>query len=162
MTKAKSLDPVPYNVDTLQDDDIITRALAILSARIKSGPIMGSPSEVRNYLILQAAKHDACEVFGVLFLDAQHRVIEFREMFRGTLTQTSVYPREVVRAALELGAASVVLTHNHPSGSTTPSRADETLTQTLKAALCLVDTRVLDHIITAGIESISMAEMGLM
>ena len=89
-------------------------------------------------------------------------MIGFRKMFRGPLTQTRVFPGEVVRAALELNAACVVLSHNHPSGSTSPSRADEFLTQTLKAALALIDTRVLDHIITAGNASASMAEMGLM
>lgn len=121
----------------------------------------GQPRAVREYLTVQAAKHDAREVFSVLFLDAQNRAIEFRELFYGTLTQTSVYPREVVRAAMDLKAAAIILTHNHPSGSTQPSRADEQLTSTLKSALALVDVRVLDHIITAGGESLSMAERGL-
>ena len=98
----------------------------------------------------------------MLFLDAQHRVIETEEMFRGTLTQTSVYPREVVKAALTHNAAAVILAHNHPSGSTTPSRADELLTQTLKAALTLVDVRVLDHMVVTTGEVLSMAERGLM
>jgi DNA repair protein RadC len=96
-----------------------------------------------------------------MFLDAQNRVIEFKELFAGTLAQTSVYPREVVREALRLNAAAVILSHNHPSGETRPSRADEVLTSTLKTALALVDVRVLDHIITAGGESLSMAEKGL-
>ena len=102
------------------------------------------------------------EVFGVLFLDSQNKVLQYREMFFGTLTQTSVYPREVARIALELGAASVILTHNHPSGSVEPSRADIHLTNTLKSALALVDVRVLDHIIIGGVDSLSMAEKGLM
>ena len=157
-------DPAIYSVDTpapSSDDGIIARALAILDARIKAGPLMGSPAAVRAYLTLQAAKHDGREVFSVMFLDSQNRVIEFKELFFGTLTQTSVYPREVVRAALALNAASVILTHNHPSGVPTPSRADEMLTSTLKSALSLVDVRVLDHIITAGGQSLSMAERGL-
>lgn len=160
---AHSIDAPAYLVTTAQQDDdsIIARALAILAARIKAGPLMGSPREVREYLTVQAAKHDGREVFSVLFLDAQNRVIEFKELFSGTLTQTSVYPREVVREALRLNAAAVILSHNHPSGSTQPSRADEQLTSTLKSALALVDVRVLDHIITAGGESLSMAERGL-
>ena len=160
---AHSNAPAIYSVVAAADSDdgIIARALAILAARIKSGPLMGSPREVREYLTVQAAKHDGREVFSVLFLDAQNRAIEFRELFYGTLTQTSVYPREVMRAALDLKAAAIILTHNHPSGSTQPSRADELLTSTLKTALALVDVRVLDHIITAGGDSLSMAEKGL-
>ena len=98
----------------------------------------------------------------VLFLDAQNRVIASEEMFRGTLTQTSVYPREVVKRALERNAAAVILAHNHPSGVAEPSRADEALTQTLRAALALIDTRVLDHFIVAGSGVLSMAERGLL
>ena len=164
MNAAHSIDAPAYLAAPAQqqdDDSIIARALAILAARIKGGPLMGSPREVREYLTVQAAKHDGREVFSVLFLDAQNRAIEFRELFYGTLTQTSVYPREVMRAALDLKAAAIILTHNHPSGSTQPSRADEQLTSTLKSALALVDVRVLDHIITAGGESLSMAEKGL-
>jgi DNA repair protein RadC len=163
MNAAHSIDAPVYLVAPAQQDDdsIIARALAILAARIKAGPLMGGPREVREYLTMQAAKHNGREVFSVLFLDAQNRVIEFRELFFGTLTQTSVYPREVVRAAIEINSASIILTHNHPSGNTQPSRADELLTSTLKTALALVDVRVLDHIITAGGQSLSMAERGL-
>lgn len=162
MNAVHSIDAPAYTVAPASDEDsIIARALAILAARIKAGPIMDSPRVVREYLTVQAARHDAREVFGVMFLDAQNRVIEFKELFAGTLAQTSVYPREVVREALRLNAAAVILSHNHPSGETRPSRADEVLTSTLKTALALVDVRVLDHIITAGGESLSMAEKGL-
>lgn len=161
MHTARSIDAPAYLVGSHHDDDIIALALAILTRRVASGPALGSPSLVKQYLILEAAKHDGCEAFSVLFLDAQNNVIEFREMFRGTLTQTSVYPREVVKAALKLNAAAVILTHNHPSGSLEPSRADELLTQTLKSSLSLVDVRVLDHVITAAGNSVSMAERGL-
>ena len=102
------------------------------------------------------------EIFAVLFLDARHQLLAMEEMFRGTLTQTSVYPREVVKRALERNAAAVMLAHNHPSGVAEPSRADEFLTQTLKTALALVDVRVLDHVIVAAGQSVSMAERGLM
>ena len=101
-------------------------------------------------------------MFAALFLDAQHRLVALEELFRGTLTQTSVYPREVVLRALHHHAAAVVLAHNHPSGQVAPSRADEALTQTLKAALSLVDVRVLDHIIVAPGQALSMAEQGLL
>lgn len=101
------------------------------------------------------------EVFVVMFLDAQNRLIAAEEMFRGTLTQTSVYPREIVKRAIEHNAASVIFAHNHPSGNTTPSRADEQLTYTLKSALQLIDIRVLDHVIVSGNQSLSFAEHGL-
>jgi DNA repair protein RadC len=100
-------------------------------------------------------------VFVCIWLDAQHRVIRFDEPFRGTLTQTSVYPREIVKAALEVNAAAVIFAHNHPSGAAQPSRADELLTRSLKEALALVDIKVLDHFIVAGNQAISFAERGL-
>lgn len=98
----------------------------------------------------------------LLFLDSQHRLLALEELFRGTLSQTSVYPREVVVRALHHHASAVVLAHNHPSGSVEPSRADELITQTLKAALALVDVRVLDHVIVAPGQALSLAERGLM
>ncbi len=131
-----------------------------LAQQLKERELIDSPQAVRDYLQLQLAGR-AHEVFAVLFLDAQNRLIVLEEMFRGTLTQSSVYPREVVLRALHHNAAGVVLAHNHPSGSVQPSRADESLTQTLKAALALVDVRVLDHIIVAAGKSLSMAERGL-
>ena len=124
---------------------------------------MSSPGAAKDYLRLLLANRGH-EVFVVLFLDVQNRVIACEEMFRGTLTQTSVYPREVVKRTLELNAAAVILAHNHPSGNVDPSRADEVLTQTLRAALALVDARVLDHFIVAGNGNsiLSMAERGLL
>jgi DNA repair protein RadC len=129
--------------------------------QLKEREVFGSPDAVKHYLQLQLA-HKPHEVFAVLFLDAQHRLIAMEELFRGTLTQTSVYPREVVRRALQVEAAAVVLAHNHPSGTVQPSRADESLTQTLKSALALIDVRVLDHVIVAQGQSFSMAERGLL
>jgi DNA repair protein RadC len=102
------------------------------------------------------------EVFVCIWLDAQHRVIKFDEQFRGTLTQTSVYPREIVKAALAANAAAVIFAHNHPSGAAQPSRADELLTRNLKDALALVDVKVLDHFIVAGNQALSFAERGLL
>ena len=98
----------------------------------------------------------------MIFLDTQQRLIAFEELFRGTLAQTSVYPREVVKRALALNAAAVVLAHNHPSGVAEPSRADEALTQALRSALALVDVRVLDHLVVAGADVRSFAELGLL
>ncbi len=161
MNAAHTIEAPTYGADRTEDDSIIARAMAILAARIKQGPAMQSPDVVRKYLTVKAAQHEAREVFGVMFLDCQNHLIEYREMFFGTLNQTSVYPREVARAALELKAAACILTHNHPSGDTAPSRADELLTKTLKTALALVDVNVLDHVITGGGKSLSMAEQGL-
>ena len=132
-----------------------------LSQRLKEREVFHTPGAVKQYLQLQLA-HKNHEVFAVLFLDSQNRMLALEELFRGTLSQTSVYPREVVMRALHHQAAAVVLSHNHPSGSVQPSRADEHLTQTLKASLALVDVRVLDHIIVGQGQALSMAESGLM
>ncbi len=122
---------------------------------------LNSPREVRDYLRLILGRTDR-EVFVALFLDAQHRVIATDELFHGTLTQTSVYPREVVKAALARNAAAVIFAHNHPSGVAEPSHADELLTRSLKSALGLVDVQVLDHFIVAGGRVMSFAERGLL
>jgi DNA repair protein RadC len=132
-----------------------------LSQRLKEREAFQTPNAVKQYLQLQLA-HKNHEVFAVLFLDSQNRMLAMEELFRGTLSQTSVYPSEVVMRALHHQAAAVVLSHNHPSGSVQPSRADEHLTQTLKASLALVDVRVLDHIIVGQGQALSMAESGLM
>jgi DNA repair protein RadC len=122
---------------------------------------MSSPAAVREYLRLNMAALDR-EVFAVLYLDAQNRVLALEELFAGTLTQTSVFPREVVRNALARNAAAVIFAHNHPSGLAEPSRADELLTQALKQALALVDVKVLDHFIVGGDTAMSFAERGLL
>lgn len=140
---------------------VLELARRALAERLKERPAFDSPDAVKNYLRLAIGTRSH-EVFAVLFLDAQHRLIAMEELFRGTLTQTSVYPREVASRALHLHAAAVVLAHNHPSGCAEPSRADETLTQALKAALALLDVRVLDHVIVARDTALSMAERGLM
>ncbi len=146
---------------TKTQNPIVRQALALLACEMRETDVLAAPNAVKDYLRLTLATRPH-EVFAVVFLDAQNRVIATEEMFRGTLTQTSVYPREVVIEALAKNAAAVILCHNHPSGSTTPSRADEALTQTLKAALVLVDVRVLDHLIVTPGEVFSFAEHGLM
>lgn len=140
---------------------VIELARRAVAEQLRSREVFGSPDAVKHYLQLHLA-HRPHEVFAGLFLDAQNRLIAMEELFRGTLTQTSVYPREVVLKALEHHAAAVVLAHNHPSGTVQPSRADEALTQALKASLALVDVRVLDHVIVAPGQALSMAERGLM
>jgi len=139
---------------------VLELARRALAQRMRERTVMDSPQAVRDFWQLHLASR-SYEVFAVLFLDAQHRMLAMEEMFRGTLTQTSVYPREVVKRALHHQASAVVLAHNHPSGSVQPSRADEMLTHTLKAALALLDVRVLDHIIVSQGQSLSMAEQGL-
>ena len=139
---------------------VLELARRAMAQRLQERPVFSDPGAVKHYLQLHLAAKPH-EVFAVLFLDAQNRLLGMEELFRGSLTQTSVYPREVVLRALHYQAAAVVLAHNHPSGSVQPSRADEALTHTLKAALALVDVRVLDHIIVAAGESCSMAEKGL-
>ena len=142
-------------------DEVLSQVRRVLSHRVRRGAVMSSPEAVKDYLRVEIGLLEH-EVFGVLFLDAQHRIIAFKPMFRGTVTQTSVYPREVVKESLVLNVAAVILAHNHPSGAVEPSRADEFLTQTLKTALALVDVRVLDHLVVAGADVCSFSERGLL
>ena len=140
---------------------VIELARRALAQELAHRPAFDHPTKVKDYLKLQLGKLPH-EVFAVMFFDAQTRLLKFEEMFRGTLTQTSVYPREVVKRALDLHAASVVLAHNHPSGVAQPSKADEHLTLNLINALKLVDVRVLDHFVVGEGEVISFAERGLL
>lgn len=133
----------------------------VLLEKARTSSALASPGSVRDYLRLSLASREH-EVFVCIWLDAQHRVLEAQELFRGTLTQTSVYPREVVKNALRVNAAAVIFAHNHPSGLAQPSAADELLTRNLKDALSLVETRVLDHFIVAGNQALSFAERGLL
>ena len=136
-------------------------ARRLLREEMTQGDALTSPEAVRDYLRLSLASLPH-ETFVVLFLDSQHRLLAADELFRGTLAQTSVYPREVVKAALARNAAAVIFAHNHPSGVAEPSRADELLTQALKQALALVDIRTLDHFVVAGHRVVSFAERGLL
>ncbi len=149
------------NTIPANDDAIIAAALTILEGRMrKPGAAMTSPTAVRDYLRLSVSTLGH-EVFVVIFVDAQHRVIACEELFRGTLTQTAVYPREVVKRALAHNAAAVILAHNHPSGVAVPSSADEALTRALMTVLGMIDVRVLDHLIVGGMDIASFAELGL-
>jgi DNA repair protein RadC len=144
----------------LSDDQLIAAAMNVLERRVQYGEALSSPNAVRDYLRMRLATLPH-EVFVVIFLNSQNHVIACEEMFRGTLTQTSVYPREIVKAALMHNAASVIFAHNHPSGVPEPSRADELLTSSLKMALSLVDVRTLDHFVVGGTKVTSFAERGL-
>lgn len=138
--------------------ELIQRAL---EEDLERGTALASPQAVRDYLRLLFVGKEH-EVFVLICLDAQNCIIETDELFHGTLTQTSVYPREVVKRALRHNAAAVIFAHNHPSGVAEQSRADEMLTQTLKSALNLIEVRVLDHFVVAGSSCLSFAERGLL
>ena len=144
----------------MQLQAVLEMSRRALKEELQHGDALSSPRVVRDYLqLLLGGRHQ--EVFLVLFLDTQHRVIAFEELFHGTLSQTSVYPREVVKRALAHNAAAVILAHNHPSGVAEPSQSDQVLTNALRQALSLVDVRVLDHFVVAMGQTLSFAEKGL-
>ena len=145
----------------VSDDDIIKEALKCLKKRFRKGKLITTPAETIDYLQLKLAEREY-EVFCVMYLDNRHRLLCFEELFRGTVDSSHVYPREIVKLALQHNAAAVILAHNHPSGSAEPSVADQQITQRVKAALELVDIRVLDHIVIGAMETVSLAERGLL
>lgn len=162
MIAARSEDVAAYVVDVESDDATVSRALTILGKRLRTAGVpLSSPAAVRDYLRLKLAALEH-QVFVVLLLDAQNRLVCAEDLFRGTLTQTSVYPREVVKLALQHNAAAAIFAHNHPSGVAEPSQADERLTATLKGALSMIDVRVLDHFVVAGADAVSFAERGIL
>ncbi|WP_444919325.1 DNA repair protein RadC (plasmid) [Microbulbifer sp. CnH-101-G] len=141
---------------------VINTAKAILFSKLrKPGSALTSPRAVVDYLLLNLASLER-EVFSVIYLDTQHRVIAYREEFQGTINAANVYPREIVKRALELNAAALIIAHNHPSGLPDPSQADIWLTERLSQALALVEIPVLDHIIIGGETNLSFAEKGLL
>ena len=140
---------------------VLEIARRALSQQLKAAPVFDSPQKVKDFAALRLGGLPH-EVFAVLYLDSQHRLIEMQELFRGTLAQTSVYPREVIRQALLLNAGAAILVHNHPSGVAEPSRADEALTASLVEALRAVEVRVLDHLVVGTGSVVSFAERGLM
>src|SRR5258706_5022719 len=142
-------------------DEILCAARSILGRTVRRGASLESPRAVRDYLSVTLG-HRPHEIFGVIYVDNRHRLIEWQELFRGTLDGASVYPREVVKEALARNAAACILVHNHPSGVAEPSQADELITRRLKEALALVEIRVLDHLVVGGGELISFAERGLL
>ena len=141
-------------------EEILASARAGVDTRLVRGMRATSPAAVIEFLCAKLAGLER-EVFSVLFLDAQHALIDYADLFPGTLTSTSVYPREVVKAALMRNAAAVILSHNHPSGNPQPSESDKTLTAVLRGALQLIDICIVDHIVVAGNRTFSFAENGL-
>ena len=150
----------PSTLNDAEKGSLLALAMKVLSARHYRGRTLRSPDDTQAYLRLRLADKQA-ELFGCLYLDNRHRVLELCELFHGTIDGTSVYPRVVVQQALEVNAAAVILFHNHPSGVAEPSQADERITRRLKNALELIDVRVLDHFIVAASDSVSMASRGL-
>lgn len=140
---------------------VLEIARRALSQQLRQAPVFDAPQKVKDYVALRLGGLTQ-EVFAVLYLDSQHRLIEMRELFHGTLAQTSVYPREVLRQALSLNAGAAILAHNHPSGVAEPSRADEALTESLSHALRLIDVRVLDHLVIGAGSVVSFLERGLL
>jgi DNA repair protein RadC len=143
------------------DSEIIETALKILAKRMSRGSLLASPRAARDYLALRFGQVEQ-EVFAAIYLTKRHHVIACEELFRGTLDGASVHPRIVVKEALRHNAAALLVTHNHPSGQVSPSQADEHITAQLKAALELIEVRLIDHIITGAGDSYSMAEHGLL
>jgi DNA repair protein RadC len=150
----------PTQFDETEQSTIIALALDILAARHMPGSLLSSPEDTTAYLRLKFADYKN-EVFCVIFLDNRNRVLTFEEMFQGTINGASVHPRVIVQRALELNSAAAIFVHNHPSGVSEPSQADEQLTRRLKDALALVDIRVLDHIVVGVTETTSFAQRGL-
>lgn len=144
----------------VSDTQVLSWAESILEERFQRSNYLTSPALTRDYLKLKFADKER-EVFGVIYMDSQHGILNFDELFQGTIDAASVYPREVVKAALAHNAAAVILTHNHPSGTPEPSTADEHITKRIIRALETVDIRVLDHLIVGGIDIVSFAERGL-
>jgi len=151
----------PGALSDAEKASIVQLALSVLAQRHRRGRALTSPRQTHDYLRLKLGdrKH---EVFGSLFLDSQHRVLQYAELFQGTVDGAAVYPRVVVQHALELNAAAVVFFHNHPSGVAEPSAADRTITRRLQDALALIDVRVLDHLVVSAGEATSFAERGLL
>jgi len=151
----------PEELNNSEAESVMALALRVLAARHEKGQVLENPEQTQAYLRLHLAERPS-EVFACLYLDTRHRVIALEELFQGTIDGASVHPREVVRRAMEVNAAAVILAHNHPSGVAEPSQADLRITQRLRDALALVDIRVLDHVIVATEGSVSFAQRGLL
>ena len=154
-------DPKTHKTREATFEEVLAAARMHLSRRIRQGTSLDSPRATRDYLMVRLGAREH-EVFCVLYLDNRHRLIECQELFRGTIDGASVHPREVVKEALSRNAAACILVHNHPSGVAEPSQADQLITRRLQDALAIVDIRVLDHLIVAGQDLLSMAERGLL
>ena len=157
--QVSSPSPISQSFTYQSTEEVIANAMVFLRSKLEREHVFTTADAVRRYLCLRLGRCE-CEYFGILFLDNQHRLIEFSELFRGTIDGAAVYPREVVKEALARNAAAVILAHNHPSGVAEPSSADRHITTQIRDALALVDIRVLDHFVVATTESVSFAERG--
>ena len=148
-------------IDSFSYDEVINKAIEILESRMtKTGITITCPDDTRKFLTLKLSELEH-EVFAVMFLNNRHQLIKYEEMFRGTIDGASVYPREVAKRALQLNAAALIVAHNHPSGVPEPSKSDEQITHRLKDALGMLQIRLLDHVIVGGVDTVSMADMGI-
>ena len=161
MRKTVRLNAVPYDLNTAEQNKVITLALNILTERHLPGHALTSPKETIEYLRLRFSEYKN-EVFCALFLDNRHRVLGFEELFFGTINGASVHPRVVVQRCMDVNAAAIIFAHNHPSGVSEPSHADKAITNRLKDALEILDVRVLDHIVVGAEGVTSFAETGLL
>ncbi len=152
---------LPSKLNSVEKQSVKGLALALFAEQHRQGEVFCSPDDTRQYLQVRLAERKN-EVFGGLFLDNRHRIIEMAELFQGTIDGAAVHPRVVVQKAMELNAAAIVFFHNHPSGVAEPSQADAAITRRLKDALALVDVRILDHFVVSVGESVSLAERGLL
>ena len=151
-----------YEIDgCVSRDEIVAFALKLVARSFKRGANLTSSDTAKDYLRLKLASYEH-EVFCVVFLDSQHKLLGYEELFQGTIDGCAVYPREVVKRALSYNAAAIIFAHNHPSGHPEPSQADKTITNRLQTALAAVDIRVLDHCVIGGDEVVSFAERGLL
>ena len=155
-----NITPPPGSSLTVSDDEIIQKALVILDSRLKTSEFTTTcPDDTKKYLRLKLQEQER-EVFVCLYFDNRHQLIEYEELFYGTIDGASVYPREVVKRALQVNAAALIIAHNHPSGIAEPSQADINITHRIKHALQTVDIRLLDHLIVGGSSVTSLAETG--
>jgi len=145
----------------LSADDILLQAWLIRKEQVKRGTKIGSPTETKEYLKAELGARER-EAFGALFLDTRHRVLEFEILFYGTIDGATVYPREIIKRALQLNAAAIICSHNHPSGECEPSLADQAITRRIKEALAMVEIRLLDHLVVSPTDVVSMAERGML
>ena len=167
MRKVKHEDSPTYAVNKDELPKSVAAALEVIKAHIENTPQsrgkqLGGTQDAMHYFLAMGLREEQSEVFGVMFLDTRHRMIAFEKMFRGTIDQSAVYPREVVKRALELNASAIILTHNHPSGDAEPSASDISLTERIVMACGLVEIRVLDHIVVGDAKPVSLAERDLM
>lgn len=159
MTLSKTRNGLYRTTRAVSREELLSLAKSLIAEELSRGDVMSSPEATRRFLAIELAEEER-EVFAVVFLDSQHRLMAFERMFLGTIDSATVHPREVVKRCLALNAAAVIVAHNHPSGVAEPSAADRQITERLKSALALIDVRLLDHFVVGGADCVSFAERG--